>query len=310
MELFDKRIPQLSNTSSYQDYEDVKALFPELDQGYVFNVSCIERRAIFQDLYNLSKDYLDKNFCDEIRIPGKFEKRYWELSLCASLLKSGHKLKKLDEKRSLPDFCIEQNDGSLIWIEAVSPSPGIGFPAAPVLTPGRLYSKTSSIPLANQNSIPRITQAINDKFKDISNYDAPFSNDDILVTALYTGEIAHEVVGSWTYEETLYSMGMPYIKISTDGSTKESGRTYAPNIEKKNGSEIELGIFLNEKFASISAVVISERLLFSNDQLELLEKLRIYHNLRAKNSLDPGLLKFGVHYKIETDGENLLLKEI
>jgi len=90
-------------------YDSLYKKFSNLDKSYVLNACCIERRQHIQEAYDKCKDYLDNDFTKEIRLPGNFISRLWELQLCSILLFKKYNLIKPQYKKkkgSRPDFCI------------------------------------------------------------------------------------------------------------------------------------------------------------------------------------------------------------
>lgn len=318
MDLFDPEIPILNKNSKQSEFERIQKDFPDYDSSYVFNAAAIERRDCISRSYIKCKDFLDDNFCLEIRKPGNFIDRLWELQICLILISNGHKIIKRvsPRKYARPDFCVKGKDGRNIWIEAVCADvddSGI-VPVKPELTSGILYSSSRPIADTLNSSGPRITTGIAHKYLEkLPRYrsNPEFSEKDNFIIALNTYKIDHEQTGSMSEELVLYGMGLQWIRQSG-----ESGRYFHWFVEKKKKdgsiSEVEVALFHRPEYSDLSAVITSDIWFdFETDyDKNMSNKLNLYFNHRAKNPLNIDEFNFGKKSYMVCEGDFCELKTL
>jgi hypothetical protein len=319
MDLFDLKIPILNKNAKQSEFEKIQKDFSEYDPSYVFNASAIERRECISIPYIKCKDFLDDNFCLEIRKPGKFIDRLWELQVCLVLISNGHKIIKRVSARNYarPDFCVKGKNGGNIWIEAVcagADDSGI-MPSKPELNSGMMYSSSRLIANTLKSSGPRITTGIGHKYLEkLPKYkNNPEFNEkaDKFIIALNTYNIDHEQTGSMSEELVLYGMGLQWIRQSG-----ESGRYFHWSVEKKkkDGSivEVEVALFHRPEYSDLSAVITSDLWFdFGTDyDKNMSNKLNLYFNHRAKNPLNIDEFNFGKRSYMICEGDFCELKTL
>ncbi len=319
MDLFDPKIPILNRDAEQSEFERIQNDFIEYDSSYVFNASAIERRDFILESYIKCKDFLDTDFCQEIRKPGCFIDRLWELQICLVLISNGHEIIKRTSSKNYarPDFCVRGKNGENIWIEAVCADvddSGI-MPAKPELTSGTMYSLVRPIANTLKSSSPRITTGIGHKYLEkLPKYKSnPEFNENVdkFVIAVNTYKIDHEQTGSMSEELVLYGMGLQWIRQSG-----ESGRYFHWSVEKKkkDGSivEVEVALFHRPEYADLSAVITSDLwFAFGSDyDKSMSNKLNLYFNHRARNPLNIDEFNFGKKSYMKCEGDFCELKSL
>jgi len=318
MELFDSKISVLNDNSKPSDFINLQNKFPEYDSSYVFNASASSRRKFILKAYEMCKEYLDEDFCKEIRKPGKFIDRLWELQICLVLLLNNYKIIKRCSGNNFarPDFCVAGKDGSKIWIEAVCVGPDKNryISDKPDLEPGVVYSKTRNIMDSLKKTTPRLTSSVREKYffklpKYIKNPEFDKEKDKFIV-ALNTHKIDHEMTGYMPEELMLYGMGLQYVK-----QTGESERYFHWCIEtekeKNKSTLIDVALFHREEYKPLSAVFASNQWFdFSSYVSEVLGKsIQIYFNHRALRPLGHDEFSFGIKKYMACDDEFCRLLE-
>ncbi len=315
MELFDSKIPILPMDTKQEEYDVVLKEFSGLDTSYVFNATCIDRRQYIQEAYDKCKDYLDDDFCLQIRLPGKFISRLWELQLCSVFLFFNLNLIKPPSgknKISRPDFCIMDSNGDKIWIEATCPDLG-NVPKKEEMVSGVMYTRNGNIQDDLEIVSPRITSLIASKYSKRESYNESldFNLNDKFIIAINTHHISHRESREMPKELVLYGIGLQWI--SQDG---ESGRHFHWTIPKynKDGSSIDLDValFFRERFNNLSAVITTNNWFQFGEGFEGLMSKDIvtYFNHNAKNKIDPQEINFGRKKQMFCEGESCELKEV
>jgi|JI6StandDraft_1071083.scaffolds.fasta_scaffold08843_1 hypothetical protein len=315
MELFDKKIPLLPIDSPQESYDSLLKDFSNLDQSYVFNASCIERRQYIQEAYDKCKEYLDDDFHIQIKIPGKFISRLWELQLCSIFLFYNLNLvKPLSGKKKIsrPDFCILDSDGNKIWIEAVCPDLG-GVPKKEEMISGVMYTRHGNIKDDLDIVAPRITSSIQSKYSKRESYSrsSDFNLSDKYVIAINTHHISHRETGEMPKELVFYGMGLQWIK-----QNHESGRHFHWTIpkQKEDGTTIDLDValFFRKEFKNLSAVITSSNWFKFGEGFEesMSKDIITYINHDAENKVKPKEISFGKKKQMFCKGEFCELKEV
>lgn len=315
MELFDTKIPILPVDSSQEEYDSLFKKFSELDQSYVFNASCLERRQYIQEAYDKCKDYLDDDFHIQIKFPGKFISRLWELQLCSVFLFFKLNLVKPPlnkQKVSRPDFCILDSGGNKIWVEAVCPDLG-NVPKKEEMISGVIYTRNGNIKDDLVIVSPRITSSIQSKYSKRKYYDKSldFDLNDRYIIAINTHHISHRETGEMPKELVLYGMGLQWIKQSG-----ESGRHFHLTIPKHKDDgvvvDLDVALFFRKEFKNLSAVIASNNWFQFGVGFEKLmsEDIITYFNHDAQNKIDFKEINFGKKKIMFCEGDFCELKEI
>ncbi|MGB8699324.1 MAG: hypothetical protein WCD18_07910 [Thermosynechococcaceae cyanobacterium] len=85
------------------------------------NLRCQEAKIFVEKLWEKAHKYIDPDALQEL--PVQFHPRFWEIYLAAALLETGLNLQP-SSGRDGPDICLKADDGSKVWVEAVTASPG------------------------------------------------------------------------------------------------------------------------------------------------------------------------------------------
>lgn len=315
MELFDSKIPILPLETTQEEYDSLFKKFSNLDQSYVFNASCIERRQYIQIAYDKCKDYLDDDFHDQVKLPGKFISRIWELQLCSIFLFFNLKLvKPLSSKKkvSRPDFCIIDSNDNKIWIEAVCPDLG-NVPKKEKMISGVIYSRNGNIKDDLESVSPRITSSIQSKYSKRESYDksSEFNLDDKYIIAINTHHISHRETGEMPKELVFYGMGLQWIK-----QNHESGRHFHWTIPKHKDDgtiiDLEVALFFRKEFRKLSAVIASNNWFQFGEGFEesMSKDIITYFNHDAENKVKSKEICFGKKKQMFCEGDFCELKEI
>jgi len=317
VELFDKNISILDDHADQSEFEALKKKFSQYDPTYVFNGSASSRREPILNAYEKCAEYLDEDFCSQIRIPGKFIDRLWELQICLALLSNGHDIIKRTSGRDYarPDFCIKSSDGSNIWIEAVTADldkHGI-VPKKEEIT-SEPTVRTRNISDTLKNTSPRVTNSLVVKFLDkLPKYknNPEFKENDHFIIALNNHKISHAKTGLKTEELVLYGMGLQWIKQSG-----ESGRHFhwITEAEKQDGTkvDIEVALFHRPEYQELSAVISSDLWFDFGSDIEsrISGSMNIYFNHNAKNILANNEIFFGNKYNMICEGDFCKLEKL
>ena len=305
--LYDEEIPILKTDSKESEFEEMKNRFSHYDPTYVFNGLVKERRVYIEKAFSLSEKFLDIDFKAQIKIEGNFFSRLWELQLCTILISNDYKLvepPRVKKALARPDFCIEQEDGSKIWIEAVCPQLGPLAPK-PEIVPGQIYTRDSKIFDELQSSAPRIISSTLAKYKKLDSYkkNPDFLSTDKFILALNTEMINHREPADMAKELVLYGMGLMYIK-----QTGESGRHFHNEILGNiRGREVRVptALFHRKEYEHISAVISSNCWFDFGDGFikTMSDRINTYFNQNAINKLDPEFINFGTKHTMLCEGD-------
>ena len=142
--------------------------------------------------------------------------------------------------------------------------------------------------------IIRITQAINDKYKQYKKWlhnVSWISGDSPLVIAVNTGSLGHPEPGDLPLVlKPLFGIGHRQYRKEA-GRLVDSGWSARPAIGKNNGAQIEAHIFEDLEYAAISAVLYSETRVSDHPQ-SIGEDCIVVHNPNAKNPIDSKVFSF------------------
>jgi hypothetical protein len=256
-------------------------------------------KAFLENLWVRFFPYTNKkHFLNEIRKEDGFYQRLWELHLGCILLDQGYQLTNVGNKG--PDFLITFDDKK-IWIEATAPMAGTEEDAVPPLQ----WNSSVAQEVPEEKIILRFINTIDKKWKKYKEYleHGIIKCDDIYIIAVGWNNL--------NYFHTLNDNDdiIPYIIRSVlpfgtlmAGFSRETnevvkyGYGYRDKIQKKNDREISTKMFLEEKYAGISAIIYSEENLI-NIPKSLGGSFFLYlHNPLAKIELPRGTFKFCKEY--------------
>lgn len=310
--LYDDELTSLPVDATDEDYETAKSAFSSYDPSYVFNGLAEERRVCLEAAFEKCQEFLDEDFRHQIKLPGNFISRIWELQLCTVLIENGYKLvppPKGKKQQARPDFCIENADGSKTWVEAVCPQLGPLSPK-PEMISGKIYSRNSKISDELNLSAPRVISSTIAKFKKRSSYEnnPEFDEKDKFVIAINTELISHHEPSNMAKELVLYGMGLMYVTQSG-----KSGRYFHDEIAAViNNKEVIIpaALFHKTEYENISAVISSDSwFCFGDDYVsQMARRINTYFNHSARNPIELEEITFGTRHVMECVGSKCELK--
>lgn len=263
---------------------------------------CVAIRAELEKLWSTCADLTDKEFIPAFnRDP---EPRYWEMYLGASLRKLGL---ELSSGNSGPDLKVE-GQKIPIWIEAIAPSQG--DPENDDYLPD-LPTDAGVYDVPRDKIILRFTGALETKRAKFAEYleGGVIGSGDPCVIAISAGNLPfYPMEDSLPYiVQAVYPIGHQYMTLNRD--TREivdSGRHYQPFTLKSGAKKIPKFAFFAEEYAQISAVIFCAKGI-GNTAANWGQDLIVIHNATASVPLPSGLIKTGIEYSVEIDGEEGIL---
>lgn len=257
------------------------------------NSRCKEAKIFIEELWEKTHNYLDSDILQELRV--HFHQRFWEIYLAGSLLESGLNLQH-SSSRDGPDLCIRADDGSKIWIEAVTATAGQGNNAVQRVEIGT--GAVTSVP--DEQIKLRLLNAFDEKNRKYNRYrERNWVNSEepyiIAINAAQVPSATHEreiprIVRS------LLPFGFQVLHVSTEtGEINGSSHNYQGEVTTATGAGVETTSFLNPEYAGISAVIYSCADVF-NHPTEIGKELLLFHNPLATSPLPLGFLRKGCEY--------------
>jgi hypothetical protein len=258
------------------------------------NSRCQEAKIFVEQLWGKTHEYLDSDILKEL--PVQFHQRFWEIYLAASLLEAGLNLQR-SSGRDGPDICINGDDGSKVWVEAVTASPGQGNDAVQEAEVGTLRS------VPDDQIKLRLLNAFAEKSKKHKRYREKnwVSSEEPYVIAINAAQVpsARRELEIPRIVRSLLPFGFQVLHLSRE-TLEVTGNSYEYQGEviKISGAEIETTSFLNPEYSGISAVIYSCVDAF-NYPTEISRALLFFHNPLATNPLPLGFLKKGYEYWVD-----------
>jgi len=252
---------------------------------------------------NLYK-YLDKDFVNKFRSKAEHLSRLWEFHVAYVLLDRGLKIQEKVWNIG-PDFCVVDDNGKKVWIEAVACTPGDNDPVPPKpdLKEGEIYTSGGNIEDSNRPRVLRVLNAIATKYEKYKQYVANpksgVSKDDHFIVAVSGADIEFATYSNMLLKRAVFGVG-PDVYYRDPLSDKLVGPFYTPtpNVskKKKDGTEIMPANFMEmEEFSSVNAVIYCGHHAFDceiNGHMIGDDFLFAYH-AKAVNPIDEKLFKFG-----------------
>ncbi len=220
-----------------------------------------------EDYWIIGRDHIEKLWgrCEQFIDPdakrkalSDFASVYWELQLAYALCDAGKALVprgRMQYKRNRgPDLFAE---GPSVWLEAIVPRPGNGPDALPYPELREIYSYDPDA------VVLRLRSAIKDKSEKISNYiEAGIIKPDqaiiiaissVLFPVRNTGLCPPEIV------KALYPVSHRVLEVErATGVVRNSHYEYRNVIKKDRGACVATDVFLDSRFAHVSAVLFDE----------------------------------------------------
>lgn len=246
-----------------------------------------EDRAHLEAMWERFEPYADRNFRRAIQ--DNFVSRYWEMFIGCSLLDAGF---KPENDGSGPDFTAAWNGTPMAYVECVAPGGGTGEDSVP--------PETTWVP--QDDIVIRYHSAIRDKElryadwlrEDKIDEDIPFIvalNPRRMTMALAPARPPRIV-------QALYA-GAKYLNLNPDGDWIEAYEP-RPTRRKRSGAKVRTDVFLDETYASISAVVyacLPQEGIRCHSGRDLL----LAHNAGARRPVPRGWLGCGEEVWVEGD---------
>jgi type I restriction enzyme S subunit len=254
-------------------------------------------RKFVENLWAIYAPYADDHFVTDARM--HLQERFWEMYLGCTLIKNGFEL--FNPSRRGPEFYC-QTDGARCWFEAITPGPGTGRDLVPEIE----YNTTVATRVPEEQIILRLRHAIHEKYKkyEICLRDGDLTKKDAYVIAINSKRVRQPIPDSTPpyIIKAVFPVGP--LAVSIDPRTREVvDRTYLhrDQIVKQSGNPVSTNVFLDERYAGISAVLYS-----SVDVANYPERLgadfRLVHNPLAQVPITRSSFAFGIEYWIE-DGK-------
>lgn len=258
------------------------------------NSRCQESKIFVEELWGKAHKYLDSDILKEL--PVQFHQRFWEIYLAASLLEAGLDLQR-SRGRDGPDICIKADDGSTVWVEAVTASPGEGNDAVQEAEIGTVISVPD-----NQIKL-RLLNAFAEKSKKYKCYRKKnwVSSEEPYIIAINAAQVpsASLELEIPRIVRSLLPFGFQVLHLSRETlEVTETSYEYQGQVIKASGTEIETTSFLNREYSGISAVIYSCVDAF-NYPTEISKALLLFHNPRATTPLPLGFIKKGYEYWVD-----------
>jgi hypothetical protein len=263
------------------------------------NPRCQEAKIFVEELWGKAHKYLDSDILKEL--PVQFHQRFWEIYLAASLLESGLNLQH-SSGRDGPDICIKANDGSKIWVEAVTASPGQGNDAVQEAEIGTVRS------VPDDQIKLRLLNAFAEKSRKHKRYREKnwVSPEEPYIIAINAAQVpsARRELEIPRIVRSLLLFGFQVLHLSRETSeVTGTSYEYQGEVIKASGTEIETTSFLNPEYSGISAVIYSCVDAF-NYPTEISKSLLLFHNPLATAPLLLGFLKKGYEYWVDEHLKN------
>ncbi|MBW4553086.1 MAG: hypothetical protein KME35_18535 [Aphanocapsa sp. GSE-SYN-MK-11-07L] len=250
------------------------------------NSNCQESKIFVEQLWRKAHQYLDSDILKEL--PDQFHQRFWEIYLAASLLEAGLNLQR-SSGRDGSDICIKANDGSKIWVEAVTASLGQGNDAVQETEIGAVRS------VPDDQIKLRLLNAFAEKSRKYRCYREKnwVGSEEPYIIAINAAQVpsATRELEIPRIVRSLLPFGFQVLHLSRE--TLEVAGTsyeYQGEVVKASGTEIETTSFLNPEYSGISAVIYSCVDVF-NYPTEISKALLLFHNPLSATPLPLAFLK-------------------
>lgn len=284
-----------------EELEKVKGLYPQYDPYFIVSGCILERRELFEKLWNKFKPYADKHFLSQIRT--NFHQGSWEMYVGNVLLEKNLAIKSKDEG---PDFVVDNN----LYIECVAPTKG--DPNKPDSVPERfITTKLEEISVEDvpvDQMILRITSAIKDKalnqYQNWKNKDW-FDSKIPFVITVNTGDFGHvEDPGMPNVLKALFGFRFLQLNIKTG----EKGYSYREGAEKTSNEYVPVNYFTNHKFSFVSGVLFSNYDVLNHPK-NIGDDCIFVNNPFADNPVDEALVRLFKSWTASKGNDKISLKK-
>lgn len=285
---------KIEDVKTQSQLEDIILKYSKYDPKYVASAVREEFRKVNERNWIMFKNYSDRNYADQIRRPGQYLQKLWEMNL-ALLISEQLELKRRP-KDNEPDIITNK-----FVIECVCPQPkNVASIKLNTLQDKKIL--TYSVP--QDEIMLRITQSLYTKIRHYwgKKREPKWSNKDYknlpYIIAISLSDMNSHTINSTSslnlVEDVLMSLGSREVNIDRDtGEVLGSRISLRSSVTKNKHKEIPLGIFQKRMYSGVSAVI------WSNKEYPDGEYINVVHNPLSKNKLDPTLLPRFKHIKFE-----------
>jgi len=254
----------------------------------------IEAKEFCEQLWRKFQPYADKHFLAEIQ--RDFRSRFWEMYLACSLMEMGA---KISCPKTGPDIKIDTIIGT-IWIEAIAPGAGAPNSQDRVMS----YKDLQDHSVPEKPIILRYANAIYEKyrikyFKYLNK--GIVKEGDSYVIALNGSKIPSSGTdfNPPRIVRSVLPIGFPKVTFDKkSGSITKHTYDYRDRISKNSGSDVYTGIFFDDFYNNLSAILFSNVNPVNRSKLYGQDYILV-HNPRAKNPLQGGIIKKGAEYRVK-----------
>jgi hypothetical protein len=249
------------------------------------------QRIYLEDLWTKFQPYADRTFFHDMAL--NFYARYWELALGCEFLHQGFELVPASARPGTgPDLCVS-HEGRHIWVEAISPTKGQGKDAVE-------FSEGRSGWVPEESIVLRYRSGIEEKFAKYERYlDAGvIAPNDSYVVAVCGKRIP---AGTWEYElpyalQAVLPFGPLSMTLRADTlEVLHTGYAHRPSIAKQSGNQVTTTVFLDSRYAGLSAVVSSRPDVFDMKR----PYLQLLYNPQASSPIPRPFLAVGREWWVE-----------
>ncbi|MEP3475409.1 MAG: hypothetical protein ABJN57_04250 [Hyphomicrobiales bacterium] len=257
-----------------------------------------------EGLWNKYKDFSDTNFVTEIA--RDFQPRFWEMYLTVSLIDMGF---KVECPKPGPDVGIVL-DNKTIWFEATCPTRGAA--GNPNQVPAIRYDGTVQCE-PNEKMVLRYLNSINEKYQ--RQYQSWISQkfisqDDPYIIAINPMLLDFDIADSTPPRilQAVFPLGDLYVEFDQENLEPiNQGFQHRSGLSKANSSNVKTGIFLDDEFNQLSAVLCSRTSVIHHPD-KAGDDFQLVSNPLAKNSLPRDFKLRGTHFYTQLDQDEYEIK--
>jgi hypothetical protein len=270
-------------------------IYCDIKEG--INPTCQEANIFVRELWEKAHEYVDPNILKDL--PTNFHSRFWEIYLATFLLEAGLNLQQSSGQNS-PDICIQADDESKIWVEAVTVSQGEGTDAF------QEAETTMSVP--DDPIRVRLRSSFHAKNEQYKRYRKKMwvSPEEPYIIAINAAQVpsANLEIEIPRIIRCLLPCGYKILSVNeetaeiTDTRYKYQGKVIKKSAKSCDDKppEIRIDCFLDTEYSGISAVIYSCADVFNPNR-----PLLLFHNPLAINPLPLGFLKKGCEYWVHKE---------
>ena len=251
-------------------------------------------RQFIEGLWNSYAPFADAHFLSDAR--NHLQERFWEMYLGCTLLQNGYNLYNPSAKG--PEFYC-QVEGVRCWFEAITPGPGDGPDSVPEME----FNAPVATRVPEDEIILRLRHAIHEKHRKLHDYlsDNTIREDDAYILAINSKRIRSIISDSIPpmIAKAVFPIGT--LVVSIDTSTKkqvDEFHLHRDRIVKQSGNEVTTDVFMDARYASISAVLYSS-VDVANYPSVMGADFLLLHNPLAKIPLRRSILPCAFEYWVD-----------